>query len=305
MERASHRYCIAGMQIESECRLPVLAVSKEATERGIDQRVLHISFADYRSHLDKGSASTTLSSNKYYNSDGELWLELLVSKNETIASIPSVASYVYLRDQHQLLICPMPESDPQIVAHYAQALAIPMVGALQGLIVLHASAVVRNDSAVIFVGASGSGKSTAAYLASNKGYQIIADDFVVVSSKAGNPRVWGSTANVRLRPDSLDLVPETDRVQGEDILNKTLIDGGKLPVSGFAISKIVFLDNSQRQRRGQEVFRALLDQLFFGFILSSDSTQAQFEFLAHLVEVVPFVSIDPRQEQWFEQILVP
>lgn len=289
------------MLIESELCLPVPEVSGESLVESLQQPPLRVTLADAPELV---ANSKNVECQRYYNLDGELWLELQVAKDETRAVLASVASYVYLRQEHQLLVSPKPDTDPQIVAHYVQAFAIPMVSALNGLIVLHASAVVRNNSAVIFVGPSGSGKSTAAYLASTRGYQIIADDFVVVSSKAGIPQVWGSTTNVRLRSDTLELVAQDDKRNAREILTKTLIEGGRLRTDGFAICKIVFLDDMQKTPRGQESFRSLLNQLFFGFILSSDATQAQFQLLARLVEIVPFVSISSHSNEQLEECLV-
>lgn len=56
--------------------------------------------------------------------------------------------------------------------------AAPFVGALLGLTVLHASAVVTKSGALLFVGASGRGKSTLADRLMERGFEYLADDLV-------------------------------------------------------------------------------------------------------------------------------
>ena len=51
---------------------------------------------------------------------------------------------------------------------------------LNGRLVAHGAAVGRGGSAVLLLGASGSGKSTSAYLASLSGWSLLSDDLVVV-----------------------------------------------------------------------------------------------------------------------------
>lgn len=65
-----------------------------------------------------------------------------------------------------------------------------------GRIPLHASAAVHDDTAVIFAGRSGAGKSTMAFAASGAGMAVLSDDTIYVQREP--LRVWGIPAAIHL-----------------------------------------------------------------------------------------------------------
>lgn len=65
-----------------------------------------------------------------------------------------------------------------------------------GRIPLHASAAVHDDTAVIFAGRSGAGKSTMAFAASRAGMAVLSDDTIYVQCEP--LRVWGMPAAIHL-----------------------------------------------------------------------------------------------------------
>lgn len=68
---------------------------------------------------------------------------------------------------------------------------------------LHASAVYKNNNnAFVFLGESGSGKSTAITLLTLTGYKLLADDFVAI--EAMNKRVYSFPAAISLKENVLD-----------------------------------------------------------------------------------------------------
>jgi predicted ATPase len=86
------------------------------------------------------------------------------------------------------------------LAAYALGPALILALHLQGAVLLHASAVVMHDKAVLFAGESGSGKSTAVAMLHRLGYRLLSDD---VTEVQGN-RAFASVPTVRLWPDVLD-----------------------------------------------------------------------------------------------------
>jgi hypothetical protein len=64
---------------------------------------------------------------------------------------------------------------------------LPIIEHVRGRESLHASAVTRDDSAIIFCGDSMDGKSTLAYGLSERGYHLWADDAVVFEMRFGQP----------------------------------------------------------------------------------------------------------------------
>jgi hypothetical protein len=72
---------------------------------------------------------------------------------------------------------------------------------------LHASAVVRDGTALLLAGPSGTGKSTLAYAAARGGLQILSEDTVFVQLRP-RLRVWGMSAFVNLPADAPRHFPE-------------------------------------------------------------------------------------------------
>lgn len=89
-------------------------------------------------------------------------------------------------------------------------LSIPLFGAvfatllhMRGLLVLHASAVVRDGKCVIFLGDKGAGKSTTACAMLAGGYELLSDDVVAISFEAdGQPKVRPAFNQIKLLDDA-------------------------------------------------------------------------------------------------------
>ena len=89
-------------------------------------------------------------------------------------------------------------------------LSIPLFGAvfatllhMRGILVLHASAVVREGKCAIFLGDKGAGKSTTAFAMIKAGYTLLSDDVVAITfDEAGQPRVLPAFNQVKLLDDA-------------------------------------------------------------------------------------------------------
>ncbi|MDG1146481.1 MAG: hypothetical protein P8N54_08305 [Flavobacteriales bacterium] len=73
---------------------------------------------------------------------------------------------------------------------------------LNWMTVLHASAVHKNNKSLIFLGDSGSGKSTASALLNLNGYQLLADDFVPID--AASSLVYSFPAAISIKEQLID-----------------------------------------------------------------------------------------------------
>lgn len=83
--------------------------------------------------------------------------------------------------------------------HVLEALVLSVVTWLDRMPV-HASAVVRNDSALLLAGPSGRGKSTLTWAAARSGLRVLADDMVFVQLRP--LRVWGMPTFLHLPAES-------------------------------------------------------------------------------------------------------
>lgn len=104
----------------------------------------------------------------------------------------------------EIIIEALPHIDERVIQ---QALLGPVLGVLlfqRGHLVLHASAVVVNEKAVVFVGEKGQGKSTTAAAFFARGHKILADDVVVLDFDQGpRPLIFPGVPQLRLWPDSV------------------------------------------------------------------------------------------------------
>ncbi len=75
----------------------------------------------------------------------------------------------------------------------------------RGKMCLHASAVAKDDRAVLFMGLSGAGKSTLASAMIERGHALLSDDITVIRERAnGSFEAIGSFPSIRLHRDSLE-----------------------------------------------------------------------------------------------------
>lgn len=119
-----------------------------------------------------------------------------------------------VRDGKEIIIDPLPGVEERIIR-------LPLLGAVlavllhqRGFLVLHASSVAINSSAVAFLGEKGWGKSTMAATLYGRGHNLMADDVVAVDiSNPKSPIVLPGFPQMKLWPDaatsSLGDDPET------------------------------------------------------------------------------------------------
>lgn len=84
----------------------------------------------------------------------------------------------------------------------------PALGILlhqRGKLVLHASAVNINDSAVAFMGHNGAGKSTTTFAFIDNGHPLISDDILSIDFRNGLPVVYPGLPRIKLWPESLEI----------------------------------------------------------------------------------------------------
>jgi hypothetical protein len=116
--------------------------------------------------------------------------------------------FVLSRDSGRLWICwPEAVSERDVLSY----LLGPMMGCvlrLRGTVCLHASAVVLNERAVVFVGGLCAGKSTTAMAFGRLGHPIIADDVVPIFHSAGVTYAQPGYPRVRLRPPALPVLSD-------------------------------------------------------------------------------------------------
>jgi hypothetical protein len=98
------------------------------------------------------------------------------------------------------LLAAPPEYTRDDLAAYALGPVLTLALHLQGAVLLHASAVVMKGKAVVFSGASGSGKSTTAAMLHRLGYTVLSDDITEIDGTSALPAI----PTIRLWPEALE-----------------------------------------------------------------------------------------------------
>jgi hypothetical protein len=90
------------------------------------------------------------------------------------------------------------------IDHFIADQVIPRLIAHQGAFVFHAAAVRFGLAALVFLGASGRGKSTLVTSFNQAGFSLLGDDAMILSTLNGVPHVTPVYPSLRLFPDSIE-----------------------------------------------------------------------------------------------------
>lgn len=99
----------------------------------------------------------------------------------------------------------------------------------QDRVPLHASTIIRNQTALILYGKSGSGKSTLSYHLLKRGARLLSESAVFIST-AGQYCLWGDAQHIFLRPDARDLFPELANYPDKKLPNGKIKIPVELPI---------------------------------------------------------------------------
>lgn len=145
---------------------------------------------------------------RYLDGDGSVWLELERTRDGYRLSFPGRADIGFEQLASRLTVHPAPGASGADVRHVLLDQVIPLLLVLEGLTVLHASAVAVGSGsgthALLFAGASGAGKSTTAAACVLAGATLLADDFAVIDPTPPQPTLTPSGTGSRLWREVID-----------------------------------------------------------------------------------------------------
>lgn len=144
--------------------------------------------------------------------------------------VNEVAAYWVNPEQNEIIIeCLAPEVSYTVVTTWLLGTVMAYLLQYHGYLVLHGSAVLIDEKAVIFSGDSGAGKSTTASALVKQGYSLLTDDVVVVKKlEDGSMVLVPGPAKLKLWADALVLL-EHNPYGLQQVVNKA--DKYQLPVS--------------------------------------------------------------------------
>ncbi len=182
MNEYSNRYSLFGLRIFSQIEIPELASLASPMDTGdvfIRQAILPDALPDAAVQRPFFDAS----------------VDRLLIHLENLGRI--------LVEGGQLItVDPDPLGPPQVFRSILLNWGLGMVLHQRGFLPLHASAVAGPHGAVVFCGHPGVGKSTTAAALSQRGYELVSDDKLVVALQDDSIRIYPSFPHVRLWADA-------------------------------------------------------------------------------------------------------
>jgi hypothetical protein len=119
--------------------------------------------------------------------------------------VPELADFVIAKDLSCVRVQPLKAMDAGTMEHLVLDQLIPRILGQRGEVMLHASAVeIKDNGVVLFVGASGLGKSTWAATLHQLGHRVLSDDCVLLRSGGESITALATYPSLRLMPDSVD-----------------------------------------------------------------------------------------------------
>jgi len=103
-----------------------------------------------------------------------------IANKKFLLNVPNVARFM-LQNGEQIVFAPESEASVEDVPIFILRTVFGILLHQREQIVLHASAVEVNGTAIVFCGASGAGKSTLAAALAQRGYRLITDDVCAIS----------------------------------------------------------------------------------------------------------------------------
>jgi hypothetical protein len=122
-----------------------------------------------------------------------------VTPEEAILSLAEIGAF-RIRAGSEITIRLAPGVETSLLQLYLVGTVMALLLYQRGFLVLHASAVEVDGSAVAFLGVSGAGKSSTAAALHTRGHRIVADDVVPVDLKALRPMASPGFPQLKLYP---------------------------------------------------------------------------------------------------------
>ena len=125
---------------------------------------------------------------------------LKIAPNDLRLKIHNIASFIVTEGKKIVWKKEKPHVDLQDIRTFLLGSPFGALLIQKGFLVFHGNALVKDGKAVIFLGNSGSGKSTIAYGLMKSGWKLLADDLVVLSS---NGNVLPGVRRIKLWEDAV------------------------------------------------------------------------------------------------------
>ena len=223
-----------------------------------------------------------------------------VRPSEFLLHVPGIARY-WIQDGRQITIDAAPDAAADPVRLFLYNSVFGVVLQQRGLLVLHGSAVATDQGAILFLGASASGKSTLAAEFARRGYRVLTDEICAIDFPPEGPRLWPGTPNLMIWADAAEKLglplERLKRVRQE--LEKYYV-----PVEGFSVEGVrvrggyvLGVGNSpscsRAQVKGLPIFMELANLTFhLRYVKEMQLQRTHFTQIRNLVEQIPIFRVN-------------
>lgn len=234
---------------------------------------------------------------------GAAWMSVARLTDEYLLRFHTQADFHVSNDGRRISCTPIPSIPHETLRHLLLDQVMPVVLGHQGQLVLHASSVETTHGAIVFLGATGQGKSTVSAGLAQAGFPLLADDCLLlrrertdwlsVPSYVGL-RLWDDVAT-RLFDPATDAVPVSHYSQKK----RLRLTDGLLPfrTQPLRVCRAYVLDSPSGMAGEPEVlvtrltsgeaFGAFCSSAFRLDITDRARLRVQFDQLGHLAAAIP------------------
>jgi hypothetical protein len=180
------RYSVYGISLRSEIPLPL----PEHTDNALAEIELRTASADWFAHATRGAEITGASTS---------WYQYSTLQDRSIyARWKNVGNFLVSNDGRTIACRQFEQAAAESFSVYLLGQALSFALVKQGLEPLHATTVVVNGEAVVFLGSGGFGKSTLAACFLAAGHRILTDDLLILRETSRGVLVFPGPARIKL-----------------------------------------------------------------------------------------------------------
>jgi len=188
MERAPVTYELHGVRVQTS-----LPLSAAITSGAPDMVVALVGEGEVPARPESGVLLAEIH-------DGPLSVWVVRREDRYVCGFGGVCRFAWGGERPTLEVLKDPRADRRMAPLLLESSVLAVILALEGVGMLHASAVERDGWALVFAGPSGAGKSTvAACLCASAGAALLSDDALRVELDSAGPVCSRGTTSVRLR----------------------------------------------------------------------------------------------------------
>lgn len=201
----------------------------------------------------------------------------------------------YIYNGNRVVVVPAPGATIEQARIYLVGTIMAIVLYQRGSLVLHASSVVIDGKAIVFVGRSGSGKSSLAGALNQRGYGLVSDDVVAVDLSSSVPLVHPAFGQYKLSEAIARVLGhENSSLLNRDIENRGYINCQNFKTRSLPIGQVYILTPDRIQEIIPVKPREVITQLLFYMvptIWGMAQTPAHFFQCSKLAQTTPFYTL--------------